>query len=143
MGKFSGAALAAIVCGAATAASCAWPAQAATSTTAASTAASMTASTATAAACYASGGNLYCGNAANAPIYATPGYTKPNGNPETVVDRLETTFSYFKCYVSGQPHGGGNSIWYHTYGDQTGRWGYVAAVNVWTSTDPYPGVARC
>ncbi|MEU8404130.1 hypothetical protein AB0C28_53950 [Nonomuraea sp. NPDC048892] len=139
MGKFSGAALAAIVCGAATAASCAWPAQAATSTTAASTAAS----TATAAACYASGGNLYCGNAANAPIYATPGYTKPNGNPETVVDRLETTFSYFKCYVSGQPHGGGNSIWYHTYGDQTGRWGYVAAVNVWTSTDPYPGVARC
>ncbi|MEV5891628.1 hypothetical protein [Nonomuraea fuscirosea] len=134
MGKFSGAAVATIISGAALAASCAWPAQAATGAAT---------SGATAAECYASSGNLYCGNAANAPIYASAGYTKPNGNPETVVDRLETTFSYFKCYVSGQRHGGGNNIWYHTYGDQTGRWGYVAAVNVWTSTDPYPGVAHC
>ncbi|WP_326644955.1 hypothetical protein OIE67_26745 [Nonomuraea fuscirosea] len=134
MGKFGRAAVAAIISGAALAASCASPAQAATGTET---------SSAAAAECYASSGNLYCGNAANALIYASPGYTKPGGNPETVVDRLLTTVSYFKCYVSGQRHGGGNSIWYYTYGDVTGRWGYVAAVNVWTSTDPYPGVAHC
>jgi hypothetical protein len=110
--------------------------------TLAASAALMTAP-ATAAACYASNGNLYCGNAYNAPIYAGPNYTAPNGNPQRVVDRLLTTQSYFKCYVSGGQHGGGNKIWYYTYGDVTGQWGYVAAVNVWTSTDPFPGVSRC
>ncbi|MGW0811296.1 hypothetical protein [Nonomuraea sp. NPDC002799] len=88
-------------------------------------------------------GDLYCGNAYNAPIYAAPRYERPNGNPETVVDHLLPTFSYFDCYTTGQQHGGGNTIWYYTYGDSTGRRGYVAAVNVWTSTDPYPGVAHC
>ncbi|TDD25353.1 hypothetical protein [Nonomuraea diastatica] len=97
---------------------------------------------AAAATCYASGGNLYCDNAP-APIYAAPQYSRPNGNPERVVDRLLTTFSYFKCYRTGQQHGGGNNVWYYTYGDQTGSWGYVAAVNVYTSVDPYPGVAHC
>ncbi|NUR84671.1 MAG: hypothetical protein HOY71_11355 [Nonomuraea sp.] len=109
-------------------------------------AAAVTAAPATAqstASCYASAGHLYCGNAANAPIYAAPSYTGPGGNPTRVVDHLLTTQSYFKCYVYGAPHGGGNSVWYYTYGDVTHAWGYVAAVNVYTSTDPFPGVSRC
>ncbi|NBE98584.1 hypothetical protein FE391_33200 [Nonomuraea sp. KC401] len=106
------------------------------------TAATPAAAGTAAASCYASSGNLYCDNAP-AAIYAAPRYSRPNGNPERVVDRLLTTHSYFKCYVTGQQHGGGNNVWYHTYGDQTGAWGYVAAANVYTSVDPYPGVSRC
>ncbi len=103
-----------------------------------------TASAAPAASCYASGGNLYCGNVANAPIYKIPRWsTPPNGNPTAVVDRLVSTHSYFKCYVRGDDHAGGNNVWYHTYGDNNGAWGYVPANQVYTPTDPFPGVNHC
>jgi hypothetical protein len=116
------------------------------STTASAAPAASTAtagSTAQAASCYASGGSLYCGNRANASIYLSPRYDTPTGNPVEIVDTLRTTFSYFRCYTIGQAHGGGNSIWYKTYGDDEGKWGYVPAVDVWTPTDPFPGVNFC
>jgi hypothetical protein len=117
------------------------PATAAVAAAAPATAAPAT--PAPAASCYASGGTLYCGNAYNANIYAAPRYTKPGGNPETVVDHLLTTFSWFDCFSYGQRHGGGNTVWYHTQGDVNHQYGWVAAVNVWTSVDPFPGVRQC
>jgi hypothetical protein len=96
-----------------------------------------------AASCYASAGHLYCGNQSGAAIYKYATYEMPNGNPTNVVDRLASSFSYFRCWVSGQYHNGGNNIWYYTYGDYYGAWGYVPAVNVWTPTDPFPGVNHC
>lgn len=102
-----------------------------------------TASAAPAASCYASGGNLYCGNVANAPIYKFPRWSSPSGNPTEVVDRLRSTFSYFKCYTTGDGHTGGNNVWYYTYGDDHGAWGYIPANQVYTPTDPFPGVNHC
>lgn len=94
--------------------------------------------------CYAKSGHLYCGNLYNAPIKQIPANSTNGGqDPVRTVDYLRTTFSYFQCYVTGQQHSGGNNIWYHTYGDVTHKWGYVAAVNVWTSKDPFPGVSHC
>jgi hypothetical protein len=101
------------------------------------------ASDAVAATCHASSGSLYCGNRANAAIYKSPRYDTASGNPIEIVDTLRSGFSYFKCYTIGQPHGGGNSIWYRTYGDDVGAWGYVPAVDVWTPQDPFPGVNFC
>ncbi|MEU4389647.1 hypothetical protein [Kribbella sp. NPDC023855] len=112
-------------------------------TTASAAPAVSTSPAAAAASCYASNGSLYCGNRAGASIYLSPRYDTPSGNPVEIVDTLQTGFSYFKCYTIGQRHGGGNSIWYHTYGDDKGRWGYVPAVDVWTPTDPFPGVNFC
>ena len=109
---------------------------------ASSTSAQPAAATPTAS-CYASAGHLYGGNLYNAAIYAYARYEMPSGNPTQVVDRLLTTFSYFKCWTSGQYHTGGNNVWYYTYGDIYGAWGYVPAVNVWTWTDPFPGVNHC
>ena len=116
-------------------------------TTAASIAAAATgllvaAPPAQAASCYATNGDLRCGNAYNASIKQVPAYDR-NGVPVATVDYLRTTFSWFDCWTTGQRHSGGNSIWYRTYGDVTGRWGYVAAVSVYTPTDPFPGVAHC
>jgi len=103
-----------------------------------------TASAAPAASCYASGGNLYCGNVANAAIYKVAHWTTPpSPNPTPVVDRLLSTHSYFKCYVHGDDHPGGNNVWYSTYGDINGAWGWVPANQVYTPTDPFPGVDHC
>ena len=44
----------------------------------------------------------------------------------------------------------GNDVWYYTQGDETlpgwetrQAWGYMAAVDVYTSTDPFPGIGEC
>jgi hypothetical protein len=102
-----------------------------------------TASAAPAATCHASSGNLYCGNKVNTSIYKHAQYDSGSGNPTPIVDSLHSGFSYFKCYAVGQPHAGGNNIWYYTYGDESGAWGYVPAVNVYTPQDPFPGVRAC
>ncbi|WBQ02155.1 hypothetical protein [Kribbella sp. CA-293567] len=112
-------------------------------TTASAASAVSAAPAVTAASCYASSGNLYCGNKVNASIWKSPRYDTPTGNPVEIVDTLRSGFSYFQCYTIGQSHGGGNSIWYRTYGDDHGAWGYVPAVDVWTPQDPFPGVAFC
>ncbi|MGW7684427.1 hypothetical protein ACWGID_27030 [Kribbella sp. NPDC054772] len=96
-----------------------------------------------AASCSASSGHLYCANKANTPIYLNARYENPKGAPEKIVDTLQSSYSYFKCYVRGTSHGGGNNVWYKTYGDKNGRWGYVPALNVYTPKDPYPGVSKC
>lgn len=96
-----------------------------------------------AASCYASRGHLYCGNSYKAPIMKSAAFEYKPGLPVPRVDRLHTTFSYFKCRVYGARHSGGNSIWYYTNGDEKGKWGYVAASYVFTPKDPFPGVKRC
>ncbi|RSN15547.1 hypothetical protein DMB42_01575 [Nonomuraea sp. WAC 01424] len=90
--------------------------------------------------CYAKSGHLYCGNEAGVGLWRYPRYSDAT---KDVVDRLKSNPSYFQCYVSGQKHGGGNNIWYKTYGDVNGRTGYVAAKSVYTSKDPFPGVSHC
>ena len=102
----------------------------------------VSATPASAASCYASGGNLYCGNNYDAPVYRSPNFGV-DGHPTPVVDRLKSTFSYFKCWRNGEAHGGGNSVWYLTYGDVNGAWGYVPANTVHTPVDPFPGVNAC
>ncbi|GAA0595642.1 hypothetical protein HPO96_07750 [Kribbella sandramycini] len=106
----------------------------------------LTATPASAASCYASGGNLYCGNDYNAGVYKFARFSNPStGNPEGPIDRLHSTHSYFKCWKNGVRHGGGNTVWYYTYGDVSGAWGYVPASQVHTPTgsDPFPGVNIC
>ncbi|GLZ77227.1 hypothetical protein Afil01_20340 [Actinorhabdospora filicis] len=87
--------------------------------------------------CHTSGGGLYCGNATGVALRAAPGPSWP------IVDRLDSNPSYFKCWVRGITHSGGNNVWYLTYGDRAGNWGYVEAVSVWTYTDPFPGMDAC
>lgn len=60
-----------------------------------------------------------------------------------VVDRLTTTKSWFSCYWEGEPHRGGNSIWYWTKGDLHGKDGFVPAYAVHAKDDPVPGLPRC
>src|SRR5919112_3497091 len=89
--------------------------------------------------CYARGGQLYCGNDAPTPIYAQASFGREDARggfrPTPVVDTLKTDPSSFKCWVHGDEHPGRNDIWYYTNGDVTGRWGYVPAVKVHTTTD--------
>lgn len=96
--------------------------------------------------CYAdSARHLHCGNVYNASVKQVPAYDR-GGVPVPTVDYLRTgttSPSWFQCWVTGQRHSGGNSVWYRTYGDVTGRWGYVAAAAVYTPRDPFPGVAPC
>lgn len=102
-----------------------------------------TATTASAASCYASGGHLYCDNSYNAPIYKAPRFESASGNPTEVVDRLLSTHSYFICWEQGAAHSGGNNVWYYTFGDGRGAYGYVPANYVYTPQDPFPGVNHC
>ncbi|MFI9589514.1 hypothetical protein [Nonomuraea sp. NPDC052265] len=90
--------------------------------------------------CYAKSGHLYCGNKAGVSLWRSPRYSE---HDQDAVDTLNSNPSYFQCYVSGQKHGGGNNIWYRTYGDVSKRTGYVAAESVYTWKDPFPGVAHC
>ncbi|NEA72026.1 hypothetical protein [Streptomyces sp. SID13588] len=85
----------------------------------------------------------YCGNDSGAPLYA-------GANNSTLVGWMDSTNSWFSCYRHGQQHAGGNDVWYYTQGDRSasgwqGRqaWGFMPAVNLWTSTDPSPGVPPC
>lgn len=59
------------------------------------------------------------------------------------VDTLRTTYSWFKCYVHGEKHSGGNDVWYYTNGDDSGNYGYIPASRVFTNVDPAPGLPHC
>ncbi|MBB6038021.1 hypothetical protein HNR73_005901 [Phytomonospora endophytica] len=89
------------------------------------------------ASCYSSGGALYCGNDTPSTLWSTPKFFS------SPIDTLRSNPSYFRCWVTGSQHGGGNNVWYYTFGDDSGRWGYIAASHVWTSQDPFPGVSHC
>ncbi|NUR93532.1 MAG: hypothetical protein HOY71_56465 [Nonomuraea sp.] len=92
-------------------------------------------------ACYANhNGTLQCGNTAPTPIYSTSNSDNPRIHQ---VDTLRSNPSWFKCWIRGSRHSGGNNIWYYTYGDDSHRWGYVPAGKVFTPKDPMPGVNHC
>ena len=80
---------------------------------------------------------LYCSNTANAKLHWEPNYTSP------VSGIMRTAYSWFTCWQHGQVHAGHNDVWYWTEGDiaQNGYsgWGYMAAYNVKTTTDPRQG----
>ena len=85
----------------------------------------------------------YCGNQAGAAMYV-------GANSSTPVAYMDSTTSWFVCYRHGETHAGGNDVWYYSQGDRaaagwSGRkaWGFMPAVNVWTTTDPAPGVPEC
>jgi len=85
----------------------------------------------------------WCGNRGGASLYRDASY-------DTRTAIMDTTWSWFVCYRRGVTHAGGNNVWYYTVGDravagQEGRrqWGYMPAVDVWTSTDPWPGMPAC
>jgi hypothetical protein len=84
-----------------------------------------------------------CGNRGGAAMYG-------DANAWTQTAIMDTTSSWFVCYRRGAGHSGGNNVWYYSLGDRAvsphqarGAWGYMPAVNVWTSTDPWPGVPAC
>ncbi len=84
---------------------------------------------------------LWCGNRGNIPVYRGASFSWP------VSGTLLSTYSFFECYLYGDQHGGGNNIWYYTEGDRAQNgydgWGYVPAVDVYTPTDPMPGMSLC
>ncbi|MER6950147.1 hypothetical protein ABT294_39630 [Nonomuraea sp. NPDC000554] len=79
---------------------------------------------------------LYCGNRAGARGYEHRSYGS------MIRGTLNTTFSWFQCWGHGDPHSGGNDIWYWTKLDN-GQWGNVPAVDVNTTVDPAPGLREC
>ncbi|WP_143657899.1 hypothetical protein [Embleya scabrispora] len=86
--------------------------------------------------CYVdSNGTLHCGNGAS-DLRSEPFFWAP------VVSRLTTTYSYFSCWTEGDPHSGGNNIWYYTDGDDGGH-GFLPAQRVLTPQDPMPGMYHC
>ncbi|WP_150255098.1 hypothetical protein [Nocardiopsis deserti] len=89
------------------------------------------------ASCYTQNTDLYCDNRPGSPLYAHRDTDSP------IRDYLYTSHSWFDCWGPGERHAGGNSIWYWTQGDQTGEWGNIPAVNVFTTTDPPPGINQC
>jgi len=109
-----------------------------------------------AASCTSSSANIYDPNTRKT---FTTKWTCPNdrgalmygdANRVTPTAYMDSTTSWFLCWRRGALHEGGNDVWYYSQGDrpypgqsQRGNWGYMPAVNVWTSTDPWPGMAQC
>ncbi|WP_329192765.1 MULTISPECIES: hypothetical protein [unclassified Streptomyces] len=83
-----------------------------------------------------SDGRLYCGNRAGAKGYADRSYRSATRGT------LNTTYSWFVCWGPGDPHPGGNNVWYWTQLDN-GAWGNVPAVDVNTPNDPAYGLRQC
>jgi hypothetical protein len=84
-----------------------------------------------------------CGNRRGAGVYAGPDYVRK-------VSTMLSNPSWFVCWVHGIWHAGQNDIWYYTRGDRmvpgnraAGNWGFVPAVDVWTSIDPWPFMHSC
>lgn len=84
-----------------------------------------------------------CGNDSGAKMYRTPATT-------TLTGYMDTTSSWFVCWKRGAQHAGGNNVWYYSQGDRSASgqsarkaWGFMPAVNVWTSVDPWTGMAEC
>ena len=84
-----------------------------------------------------------CGNRGGAAIYA-------GADQVFRVSTMLSNPSWFVCYVRGIWHSGQNNVWYYTKGDRmapgagaAGNWGFMAAADVWTSRDPWPGIPYC
>ena len=74
-------------------------------------------------------GRLYCHNTGGAAMRSAARLSAG------VVNRLRTTYSWFDCWGTGDLHAGGNTTWYYTLGDDNGNWGWIAAVDVSTTSD--------
>lgn len=84
-----------------------------------------------------------CPNKRGASLYADPDYGDVTG-------WMHSSPSWFVCWEIGALHGGGNRIWYLTQGDEVApgmgffrAWGFMPAVNNYTSTDPVPYMPNC
>jgi hypothetical protein len=84
-----------------------------------------------------------CGNRAGTGVYL-------GADAVRKVAILDSNPSWFVCYAHGAWHAGQNDVWYYTQGDRVvpgnaslRGWGFVPAVNVWTSIDPWPFMHRC
>jgi hypothetical protein len=84
-----------------------------------------------------------CGNRRGAALFSGPDYVFK-------VSTMLSNPSWFVCYLRDVWHAGGNNVWYYTKGDRmapgagaAGNWGFMPAVDVWTSRDPWPGIPRC
>lgn len=73
---------------------------------------------------------LHCGNYGGVDIMSRASYDPPS----VYRDTLQTTFSWFDCWTTGDLHDGGNRTWYHTQGDIHLAFGYVPAAVVFTSS---------
>lgn len=87
-------------------------------------------------------GKLHCDNTPGSVLRAQP------RNDSPVVNRLRTANSWFDCWTTGDRHGGGNTTWYRTLGDDNGSWGFVAGNDLSTpeAFDANPsakGLRRC
>ncbi|MFE2392627.1 hypothetical protein ACFXC0_28320 [Streptomyces althioticus] len=67
-----------------------------------------------------------------------------------VIGWIDTSSSWFVCWGRGAWHNGGNNVWYYTMGDRVApgqdvhhAWGFIPAVDVWTSTDPWADMTEC
>ncbi|MYV98050.1 hypothetical protein [Streptomyces sp. SID3343] len=80
-------------------------------------------------------GTLHCANGTS-DLRSAPFFSAP------AVGRLTSTYSWFSCWASGDPHSGGNTIWYYTNGDDGGH-GFLPAQRVFTPQDPMPGMRHC
>ncbi|CQR59684.1 hypothetical protein [Streptomyces leeuwenhoekii] len=86
--------------------------------------------------------DLYCENSPG-KLYARASFVAP------VTGMLNSTTSWFVCWTMGEPHPGGNNVWYYTQGEETvqmpsiNAWGTIPANHLWTDQDPYPGLPRC
>lgn len=86
--------------------------------------------------CQKSNDKFYCSNQSNAALYAEP-------KIGAQVDTLETQWSWFTCWTTGEAHDGGNTTWYYTMGDDTKRWGYVPASSLGTSPEFDANPSQC
>lgn len=80
---------------------------------------------------------LHCTNDDNIPMRKNPWAASP------IVNHLRTTSSWFDCWFPGEPHAGGNNVWYWTQGDDNANFGFVPAADVHTTKDPAPGLIKC
>lgn len=78
---------------------------------------------------------LVCDNQPDADIHAEP------NTASEVVDVLRTTNSWFDCWTTGEPWGGGQTTWYHTTGDDNGNQGYVPGSVIIGPSNFDPGAA--
>lgn len=90
--------------------------------------------------------DVYCDNTAG-DVYGRASFDSPLTGKKT------SLLSAFVCWTRGQPHVGGNTVWYYTKGDTASApfqtfegWGAMTASSLLTpagTQHPYPGLPRC
>jgi hypothetical protein len=80
------------------------------------------ASPASAASCGVRSGTLWCTNRAPVAMQDKPSWSMPQS---WQVNTLRSSYSWFKCWSTGEIHPGHDYTWYYTLGDDNGNWGWV------------------